>query len=53
MNPLVLWMKNETLILDDIYNIKSKITIIIISHSKKVFKKCDKIIEIKSGKIIL
>ena len=45
--------KNETLILDDIYNIKSKITIIIISHSKKVFKKCDKIIEIKSGKIIL
>ena len=45
--------KNETLILDDIYNIKSKITIISISHSKKVFKKCDKIIEIKSGKIIL
>lgn len=45
--------KNETLILDDIYNIKSKITVIIISHSKKVFKKCDKIIEIKSGKIIL
>ncbi len=45
--------KNETLILDDIYNIKSKITIIIISHSKKVFKKCDKIIEIESGKIIL
>ena len=45
--------KNETIILDDIYNIKSKITVIIISHSKKVFKKCDKIIEIKSGKIIL
>tara|TARA_B100000989_G_scaffold255083_1_gene203900 strand:- start:18411 stop:20135 length:1725 start_codon:yes stop_codon:yes gene_type:complete len=45
--------KNETLILNDIYNIKSNITLVIISHRKKVFEKCDKVIEIKSGKIIL
>ena len=45
--------KNEALILNDIYNIKSNITLVIISHRKKVFEKCDKVIEIKSGKIIL
>ena len=45
--------KNEALILNDIYNIKSNITLVIISHRKKVFEKCDKVIEIKSGKTIL
>ena len=45
--------KNEALILNDIYNIKSNITLVIISHRKKVFEKCNKVIEIKSGKIIL
>ena len=45
--------KNESLILNDIYNIKSNITLVIISHRKEVFQKCDKVIEIKSGKIIL
>ena len=45
--------KNEALILNDIYNIKSNITLVIISHRKKIFEKCNKVIEIKSGKIIL
>ena len=44
--------KNEALILNDVYNIKSNITLVIISHREKIFEKCDKVIEIKSGKII-
>jgi ABC-type bacteriocin/lantibiotic exporter with double-glycine peptidase domain len=44
--------KNESLILNDIYNLDSKITLIIISHRSNVFEKCNKIYTLKIGKLI-
>jgi ATP-binding cassette subfamily C protein len=46
-------VKNESLILDDIYNLSGKITIIIISHRASVFKKCNKVYTLKDSKINL
>ncbi len=39
----------ESKIINSIYNLKNKKTIIIISHSIDSLKKCDKILEIKNG----
>ena len=45
-------VKNESLILEDIYNLSVKITIIIISHRMSAFKKCDKVYILKDSKLI-
>ena len=45
--------KSEDLILDTIFGLKSKITIIIISHKKELIKKCDSIFKIDNKKINL
>ena len=44
--------ENEKKILDTIYSLKNLKTIIIISHNHELLSKCDKIYQIKSGKII-
>ena len=46
-------LENENLILDQIKDMKGKITIIVISHQKNTLKYCDKVYEIKKNKIIL
>ena len=43
--------KSEIEILNTISNLKSKLTVIIVSHKKSVLNFCDKIYEIKNGKI--
>ena len=45
-------VKNESLILEDIYNLSGKITIIIISHRMSAFKNCDKVYSLKNSKLI-
>tara|TARA_X000000950_G_scaffold264040_1_gene336878 strand:- start:46 stop:1779 length:1734 start_codon:yes stop_codon:yes gene_type:complete len=45
--------KAENYIVNEIENIKGKITIIIISHSKNIMKHCDKIYEVKEKTISL
>ena len=40
--------KAEDFIAEEIKNIKGKVTIIIISHSKNILKYCDKIYEVKN-----
>lgn len=45
--------KNEKIILDNIYNLKKKLTIIIISHKLNNLRKCDKIYLIKNKKFYL
>ena len=42
----------EKLIMDELYNLGSNITIIVISHRKNTLEMCDKIYEIKNGKLI-
>ena len=44
--------ENEKKIIDTIYSLKNLKTIIIISHNHELLSKCDKIYQIKSGKII-
>ena len=44
--------KNESLILNDIYNLNSEITLIIISHRPNVFEKCQKIYTLKVGQLL-
>ena len=44
--------ENESLILNDMYNLDSKITLIIISHRMKVFRNCQKIYTLKKGKLV-
>lgn len=44
--------ENESLILNDIYNLNSEITLIIISHRPNVFEKCQKIYTLKMGKLL-
>ena len=46
-------LENENLILDQIKDMKGKITIIVISHQKNTLKYCDKVYKIKKNKIIL
>ena len=41
----------ENFIAEEIKNIKGKVTIIIISHSKNIIKYCDKIYEVKNKTI--
>ncbi len=43
---------NENKMLDEINNIKHSKTIIIVSHRANTLKYCEKIYEIKAGKII-
>jgi ABC-type bacteriocin/lantibiotic exporter with double-glycine peptidase domain len=45
--------KNEKIILDNIYNLKKKLTIIIISHKLNNLRKCDRIYLIKNKKFYL
>ena len=49
---LVIPVKNESLILNDIYNLNSEITLIIISHRPNVFEKCQKIYTLKVGQLL-
>ena len=44
--------ENESLILNDMYNLNSKITLIIISHRMNVFENCQKIYTLKMGKLV-
>ena len=44
-------VNTENLILEQIKSLKRKKTIIIITHSKNTLKYCDKIYEIKTGRI--
>ena len=44
-------LKNESKIMNDLYNLSSNITIIIISHRLSIFEKCKKILEVKNGKV--
>ena len=44
--------ENESLILNDMYNLDSKITLIIISHRMNVFENCQKIYTLKMGKLV-
>ena len=44
-------IENEELIMNDLYNLKGKLIIIIVSHRYSVFKKCNKILSLKNGKI--
>jgi ABC-type multidrug transport system fused ATPase/permease subunit len=43
--------KTEDKIMEDVYNFKSEITLIIISHKDSILRKCDKIMKIQDGKI--
>ncbi len=43
--------KTEDKIMEDVYNFKSEITLIIISHKDSILRKCDKILKIQDGKI--
>ena len=43
--------KTEDKVLQTIQKIKNKTTVLIISHSQKVLKFCDKVYEIKNGKL--
>jgi ATP-binding cassette, subfamily B, bacterial PglK len=44
-------VKNESLILEDVYNLSGNITIIIISHRMSAFKNCNKIYSLKNSKL--
>jgi len=44
-------IKNENLILNDIYKLRETITVIIISHRFGALKKCNKLFNIRNGKI--
>jgi len=44
-------VKNESLILKDIYNLSGEITIIIISHRMSAFKNCNKVYVLKNSKL--
>ena len=44
--------ENESLILNDMYNLDSKITLIMISHRMNVFENCQKIYTLKKGKLV-
>jgi len=46
-------IETENLISEEIKNIKGKVTIVIISHSKNILKYCDKIYELKDNKLTL
>lgn len=46
-------VETESVISEEIKNIKGKITIVIISHSKNILKYCDKIYELKNHRLIL
>ena len=41
----------EDKIIDIIFNLKNKVTVILISHDLNLIKKCDKIINIKNNKV--
>jgi len=41
----------ENKIIDIIFNLKNKVTVILISHDLNLIKKCDKIINIKNNKV--
>ena len=41
----------EDKIIDIIFNLKNKVTVILISHDLNIIKKCDKIINIKNNKV--
>ena len=43
--------RSENLIMETIFNLKLETTILIISHKKSLIERCDKIYEIKDGKI--
>ena len=43
--------KTEDKIMEDVYNFKSEITLIIISHKDSILRKCDKIMKIQNGNI--
>ena len=43
--------KTEDKIMEDVYNFKSEITLIIISHKDSILRKCDKIMKIQDGNI--
>ena len=45
-------IKTEKNIINEIYNLKTNITVIFISHRLSTLKKCDIIYELKKGKII-
>lgn len=45
-------MENQHLLTEIIKNLKDKMTIILISHQKKLISNCDKIYKIENGKII-
>ena len=42
----------EREIIDNVYNLKSEKTIIIVSHNEKILDKCDKIFKLDLGKLI-
>jgi ATP-binding cassette, subfamily B, bacterial PglK len=44
--------KNEENFLNDVFKLKSKKTLIIISHKKNIVKKCNRVITIKNKKIV-
>lgn len=44
--------KNEENFLKDVFKLKSKKTLIIISHKKNIVKKCNRVISIKNKKIV-
>jgi len=44
-------VENEKKIIDDLYKLSEKLTIIIVSHRLSVFQKCKKILHLENGKV--